>query len=561
MSKVQVAIYGRVSSEQQAAAQTIESQLESLRERVRADGNELGKEMEFTDDGYSGATLVRPALERLRDLVVTGMVDRVYVHSPDRLARKYAYQVLLVDEFRGSGVEIVFLNRELGQSPEDELLLQVQGMMAEYERAKIIERNRRGRRHAASKGSVSVLTSAPYGYRYVRKQDGREAEYQIVSDEARVVRQIFEWVGKERLPLMEICRRLRSAGETTRKGNQVWDRSTVWGMLKNPAYKGTAGFGKTRTQPWRPGLRPQRGHGTQPRRAQSSRDVPEEEWIKIPVPPIVDLELFEVVQEQLSENQRRARLGKKGARYLLQGLICCGQCGYAFCAVGGNQQATCYYRCSGTNGHRFGGQKVCNNKPIRTDSVERAVWEEVRGVLEDPDRLAEEYRRRLESPHANDGELKRIQKQVTNIDQAIGRLIDAYGSGLITAVEFEPRIKQMRERAVKLTVAAKQLVDERRSRDELRLIVGRLQEFSGRIKSGLDTADWATQRDVIRALVKRIEVAPNQVNLVFRITPRPFDQRPERGDCEHCWRLSVPAPSFGLSGLFQLCKLLNSLTP
>src|SRR5262245_66309608 len=95
--------------------------------------------MQFLDEGYSGATLVRPALERLRDVSAAGSVDRLYVHSPDRLARKYAYQVLLVDEFRRAGVEVVFLNRALGQSPEDDLLLQVQGMIAEYERAKILD--------------------------------------------------------------------------------------------------------------------------------------------------------------------------------------------------------------------------------------------------------------------------------------------------------------------------------------------------------------------------------------------------------------------------------------
>src|SRR2546428_13872895 len=144
MSTIQAAIYTRVSSERQATAQAIASQLAALRERVTVDGYVLPEAMQFLDDGYSGTTLVRPALERLRDLVAAGAVDRLYIHSPDRLARKYAYQVLLVDEFHRAGVEVVFLNRELGRSPEDDLLLQVQGMMAEYERAKILERHRRG---------------------------------------------------------------------------------------------------------------------------------------------------------------------------------------------------------------------------------------------------------------------------------------------------------------------------------------------------------------------------------------------------------------------------------
>ena len=142
MRAIQAAFYARVSSDQQAQAQTIQSQTAALRARVQADGVALSAENEFIDDGYSGSTLIRPALERLRDVVAAGGIDRLYVHSPDRLARKYAYQVVLVDELQRAGVEVIFLNHELGRSPEDDLLLQVQGMIAEYERAKILERSR-----------------------------------------------------------------------------------------------------------------------------------------------------------------------------------------------------------------------------------------------------------------------------------------------------------------------------------------------------------------------------------------------------------------------------------
>jgi len=169
MSEIQAAIYARVSSEQQAAAKTVVSQVSALQERVAADGLALPPEVQFVDEGYSGATLVRPGLERLRDLAAVGGVDRLYVHAPDRLARKYAYQVLLLEEFQRAGVEVIFLNRAGGETPEDALLLQVQGMVAEYERAKILERSRRGKRHAAHAGVVSVLSAAPYGYRYIPK--------------------------------------------------------------------------------------------------------------------------------------------------------------------------------------------------------------------------------------------------------------------------------------------------------------------------------------------------------------------------------------------------------
>jgi site-specific DNA recombinase len=331
MSPIQAAIYARVSSAHQAEAHTIASQVVALRERVAADGLPLPDALQCMDEGYSGATLVRPALERLRDLVAAGAVDRLYVHSPDRLARQYAYQVLLVDEFQRAGVEVIFLNRALGQSPEDDLLLQVQGMRAEYERAKIVERHRRGKRHAARAGAVNVLAGAPYGYRYVSKHDGGgHARYEVVAEEARVIRQMFDWLGRERATIGDVCRRLSRAGVVTRTGKTVWDRSVVWGMLKNPASMGTAMFGKTRQGPLRPRLRAQRGRRLQPRHGVSSYGVPQEEWLTIPVPAIVEAEIFAVVQEQLRANQRHARQSRRGALYLLQGLVQCQQCGYAF---------------------------------------------------------------------------------------------------------------------------------------------------------------------------------------------------------------------------------------
>ena len=228
-------------------------------------------------------------------------MDRLYVHSPDRLARKYAYQVVLIDELQRSGVEVVFLNRALGQSPEDDLLLQVQGMIAEYERAKIMERSRRGKRHKAQMGAVNVLSGAPFGYRYVTTLEGDgQARYDILPEESQIVRQMFEWIGLERLSINEVTRRLTQSDVKTRTGKTVWDRGTVWDMLKNPAYQGKAAFGKTRVGPMLPRLRAQRGRSLEPRRAQSTYSVPTEKWLTIPVPAIVSESLFSTVQPKFT---------------------------------------------------------------------------------------------------------------------------------------------------------------------------------------------------------------------------------------------------------------------
>jgi site-specific DNA recombinase len=543
MTPVQAAIYARVSSAQQAEAHTIASQVAALRERVAADGLPLSDALQCIDEGYSGATLVRPALERLRDLVAAGAVDRLYVHSPDRLARKYAYQVVLVDEFQRAGVEVIFLNKALGQSPEDDLLLQVQGMMAEYERAKIVERHRRGKRHAARAGAVNVLAGAPYGYRYVSKHDGGgHACYEVVAEEARVVRQMFDWVGRERATIGDVCRRLSRAGVMTRTGKTVWDRSVVWGMLKNPAYMGTAMFGKTRQGPLRPRLRAQRGRRLQPRHAVSSYTVPPEEWLTIPVPAIVEAETFAVVQEQLRANQRHARQSRRGALYLLQGLVQCQRCGYAFYgkrishkAAKGHPRAYAYYRCLGTDAYRFGGERVCRHTQVRTDLLDLAVWRQVCGLLAHPERLAAEYRRRLQ-PHepARGTAYTLLADQLGKLRQGLARLIDSYAEGLLEKHEFEPRIARLRQRLTHLEAQRQQLADEAAVQTELQLIIGRLEDFAARVHAGLEDADWPRQREMIRALVKRVEVDHDQVHVVFRVDQQSGEPDAEKKSLQDC---------------------------
>ncbi len=554
MNPIQAAMYARVSSDQQSQAHTIQSQVSALRARIAADDAHLAPDNEFVDDGYSGSTLVRPALERLRDAVASGELDRLYVHSPDRLARKYAYQVLLVDEWQRVGLEIVFLNHELGSSPEDDLLLQVQGMISEYERAKILERSRRGKRHKARMGSVSVLGGAPYGYRYITvAEGGGQARYEICEDEAPVVRQVFTWVGRERVSIGEVCRRLKSAGVCTRRGKTWWDRTSVWDMLRNPAYRGQAAFGKTRVGPLQPRLRAQRGHPLQPRRAASSYDVPATEWLLIPVPAVVSEELFGAVQSQLEENRRRARQRKRGARYLLQGLLVCACCGYAYYgkaislrARKGHTRDYAYYRCVGSDAYRFGGQRVCANTQVRTDRLEEAVWQEVSRLLKEPERLVHEYERRLEALRSPPGEVetRRVGQQINKLRQGIERLIDGYTEGYIDKAEFEPRIRRFKERLAALESEERRIREEGKHHAELQLIIGRLEAFGAKVSTGLEQLDWFGRRDLIRTLVKRVEIDHDHISVVFRVENNsgPADTAPF---LQHCRRRDEP--DFGQS--------------
>src|SRR5271154_6381833 len=241
------AIYARVSSERQRQEQTIASQTAALRELAEQRGLVVPDEFVFEDDGFSGANLQRPALEQLRDRAFDGCFEVVLCHAPDRLARRYAYQVLLLEELARSGIEVVFAKEpERSGSPEDELMRQFQGMIAEYERAQIAERCRRGKLHRARAGAVSALSSAPYGYRYVKKSEHADAFYEIDELEAPIVREIFRRYVEAGEPLVTLARWLTEQGVATKTGKPHWNPSTVWTILRNPAYTGQAGFGKTR---------------------------------------------------------------------------------------------------------------------------------------------------------------------------------------------------------------------------------------------------------------------------------------------------------------------------
>jgi site-specific DNA recombinase len=551
-----VAVYARVSSDRQARDQTIASQVAALRERVTQDGYILSDALCFIDDGCSGSTLLRPALERLRDAAAGGLFDRLYVLAPDRLARRQAHQALLLDELQRCHIDVVFLNRAIGHSAEDELLVQVQGVIAEYERAKIQERSRRGKRHTAQRGAVSVFSNAPYGYRYLPKSPPTPARYEIVAEEAAVVQQLFAWVAQERCSLRELCRRLQKQRILTRSGRRLWEPATVRGLLHNPAYCGRAAYGKTRMGERRPRLRPQRGRPEVPRRVSVAYPRPREEWIAVAVPALISTELFEAAAEQLRDNRRRHRARQRGAGHLLQGLIVCQQCGYAcygqsaHCRAGRGRYG--YYRCIGNDRRRGDDQRVCHLPTVPLEPLNCAVWQDVRSLLADPSRIQTEYSRRLkEQAFATSPQQQQLQARRQRVQRGLTRLIDAYAEGLLDKTEFEPRLCAAKQRLRELDAEAKVLA-ERETRDQhLRAVIHRLEQFAQRVRQGLDSADANLRRELIRALVKRVELGAEEVRIVYRIDLRPFDQGPLGGHLRHWVRRHDTALDVGLCRSIQ----------
>jgi site-specific DNA recombinase len=301
------AIYTRVSSDQQKENKTIESQVETLVSFAEEKGCVLPEEYIFRDEGYSGAVLVRPGLERVRDLSAEGQIQAVLVYSPDRLSRNYAYQVVLLDELRSNGTEVLFVNSPKAETPEEALLLQFQGMIAEYERAMIKERSRRGKRHKARSGIVNVLGGAPFGYNYIRKTELANARYEINPQEASVVQKLYRLYTENMKSIGEITRNLNQEGIPTRKGGSRWERSTVWAILRNPAYVGKASFGKTHVSERTRITKLLREKGGYTHRSNTNKETPREQWIEIPVPPIITPETSELAGERLARNKIQSK--------------------------------------------------------------------------------------------------------------------------------------------------------------------------------------------------------------------------------------------------------------
>ena len=525
------ALYARVSSEKQAQENTIASQIDALKSRIITDGFPLLEHHQFIDNGYSGSNLVRPALEKLRDKVAAGVIDKIYIHSPDRLSRKYAYQMILIEEFEKYGADVVFLNfQKLNENPESQLLLQMQGMIAEYERSKIMERHRRGKIHAAKRGSINVLSVAAYGYRYIDKHTGQgEASFEIIEEEAEVIKKIFNWVGKERCTIGDVARQLNERKIKTKKGKMCWDRSTLCYMLKNPTYKGQAAFGRKKTGTRVSPIRPRKDSSAQPKQNYSRYPVEKEDWIYIPVPAIIDEDLFDAVQEQLEENKKRARVHKKGETYLLQGLLVCKHCERAYCGGKSTKRQAekvsvySYYRCTGTDSARFGGTKMCTSKQVGSEAIELIVWEEVKKLLKDPQRLFEEYQRRLTGLNKSpvDEACALLEKKKTKLERGISLLIDSYSQEYITKDEFEPRIQAMRQSLKVTKEQQNKLTEQKNVTKEIELLVTNLENFADGITLNLDNLDWHGKRNIIRLVVKRIEISNEEINVVYKVSKLP----------------------------------------
>jgi site-specific DNA recombinase len=485
--------------------------------------------------------------------VAEGQIQAVLIHAPDRLSRKYAYQVLLTEEFARHGVETLFVKAPHSGTPEDQLMLQFQGMIAEYERAQILERSRRGKRHRAKAGEVSVLGGAPYGYRYIRKTPETPARYEIDDTEAAVVRLMFEKYTVDGLSIGAIVRLLREMGPPTRRRVTRWERSVVWGMLRNPAYKGTACFNKTQVGPRQKVTKPFRllGRAVHGEKT-SAHERPREEWIEMSVPAIVGEETFALAAERLADNKRFAPR-RTIEPSIVQGLVSCRKCGYALSRTSTRSSARKihYYRCLGSDRWRHLGGAVCDSRPIRQDLLDQIVWQEVIHLIEDPALIRAELDRRLDAARASEPTKRRqdaLERELTRVGKSMERLVTAYQEELLCLDELRRRMPELRAREQGMRAELQAILDQAADRMTFLRLAETLAAFLQRLQDSAESLDIADRQKIVRLLVKEILVDDDAITIRHSI-PVP-STTPTIG--------TAPPPSTGKSRHADKSYLLRS---
>ena len=516
-----IACYVRVSSAHQREEQTIDSQLAMVLAAAEAAGAPVDPAHIYRDDGVSGATLQRPALDALRDAIAQGQIRQVWIYAPDRLSRKYAYQVLLLEEWQRGDCTVQFVRAPHDTSPEGALLTELQGIIAEYERAQIYERTRRGKLHKARQGVINVLSGAPYGYVYHRRTETSLAQYTIHPAQGPVVQQIFTWYTTDHWTIGEVTRTLTARAIPTQTGKMHWDRSTVWGILRNPAYAGQAAFGKTTRIAQRPRLTRRtrlQGKLQSARPAARSRDAAD--WITIAVPALVSIAQWTTAQRRLEENRKFAQRHTKTVS-VCQGLTVCARCGYSYyrTSVQTSKQRLRYYRCLGSDAWRWPGGRMCTNRPVREDVLDQLVWEQVAALLADPHVIQEEWARRQQvatAPASADAD-----REHDRLQQARRRMVDGYQEGLITMDDFRARVQRLDQRLQVLAQEAHVRAQQAAEAALYPVLTQSWETFRQAVQHGLETSTVEGRQTLVRLVVRQVTIDVESITIHHVIPVHP----------------------------------------
>jgi site-specific DNA recombinase len=505
-----IAIYARVSTARQEEEGTIETQLAALRDFARQNGCTILKE--YMDDGWSGDILARPALDALRQEVRSRTWQAVLIYDPDRLARRYSYQELVTDELREAGVEVIFVTVPAPRNSEEKILHGVRGLFAEYERAKIAERFRLGKLRKVRDGHV-LVSEAPYGYTYVPKHANQPGRYQINEDEARIVKMIFGWVADEGLTLRQVIRRLHECGIRPRESRRgVWYTSTLSSLLRNTAYVGEAVWNASyAVVPERPLKK-----DTYRRIKKSSRRArPKEEWITVPVPAIIDKELFERARSRLDLNYAMSRRNRKN-EYLLAGKIRC-VCGRSRAGEGPQHGKYLYYRCS-DRVLSFPLPPTCKERGVNAAVADRLVWQRLFELMSSPQLMTKQIERWQGAHRAKgasaENDLTETREEIAKLKVQETRYNKAYGAGLFTLEQLQEYVEPIK---VRILALERQLSNAMHETHQSTIVATPNRDttirFAAQSRQTLSDLHFAQKRSIVLNIIEKVVATQQQLHV------------------------------------------------
>ncbi|MBI5963984.1 MAG: recombinase family protein [Chloroflexi bacterium] len=494
---MKIAIYARVSSETQAKEGTINSQIEALKDYAKA--HDLTISHECIDDGYSGTTLERPGLDQLRDLTQSGSIEGVLILSPDRLSRNQANQIILLEEFKKRKIQVIFTNQNFENNPEGNLMMNIQGVIAEYERAKIIDRMRRGTIHAIKKGQING-SNPPYGYCYIPKDNNSVGHWEINPEEARIVRYVYDLYINQDVKGTAIVKRLRNENIPCRNLN--WWSGQIYSILKNEVYTGMAYM--------------LRHHKVESKRTPKSKQYrknknstnelrPREDWFGIPVPAIIDREVWNKAQELLKQNAYRARRNNNKHNYLLRGLVVCGLCGSMVSGYVSNKST--YYSCGAKRNKNVTSKPHDEIIQVKHKPFDEKIWSGLTELLSDPENIKAQLGKRIKAKKEKlsfNQSFDEFDKELNQLDVQEKRILDAYREAIISLEELKAQKMKISDRRGFIEAKKKAILSHTEGLGQQKITMGMLGDVSARFQRAMAKADFAKREKLANLLVNSV---------------------------------------------------------